>query len=225
MSSCFDGCCWCWCWCWSLNNRRLWAQSIWLSEICLRHILLAESVVLGHAAVPWGVVHGHVWSQLIPLLRPLLRVLPSVMEPNSTFRTEMKRTFRTQSSLNSEHSDGRGYNSERWKTNIVAAAFNVQQMYEQSHITTRWLTNACLLMQWWTEDYQEHQSDQPHNPKRHHAAALSHLTCVRFVLTVSLLSPTSLHLRAYVCAYIEARARQRQLGTQLASQRHRRFWL
>lgn len=83
-----------------------------LSEICLGPVL-TESVVLGHAAVPWSVVHGHVRPQLIPLLRPLLRVLPSVMQPNSTFRTEEEKPFRTRLSLNSEHSDESGCSSER----------------------------------------------------------------------------------------------------------------
>jgi hypothetical protein len=53
-----------------------------------RPVLVAGSVVLGHAAAPRGVVHGHVGPQLVPLLRPLLRVLlPSLVQPSSTFRT------------------------------------------------------------------------------------------------------------------------------------------
>jgi hypothetical protein len=67
-----------------------------------------ESVVLRHAPVPWLVIHGHVRPQPIPLLRPLLGVLPSVVQPNSTFN-QTKQTFSelAQSSLNSGHSDQR----------------------------------------------------------------------------------------------------------------------
>ena len=61
-----------------------------------RPVLVAGSVVLGHAAAPRGVVHGHVGPQLVPLLRPLLRVLLSVVQPNSAFNSQITAPYELQ---------------------------------------------------------------------------------------------------------------------------------
>jgi hypothetical protein len=57
-------------------------------------MLSAESVVLGDVPLIEFfvvVVHGQVRPQLHPLLRPLLPVCPSVVQPNSTFAIQQKR--------------------------------------------------------------------------------------------------------------------------------------